>query len=104
MFAAGLQKAVEGRAVPSVVDAAAVPEQMHAQLTMFREIVGITSAAAQAFARGRFAHRIAWQFYPWSVRLCLRAVNCWSSHALWSWPWPCPWLSTSTASLFLRCR
>ena len=75
MFAAGLQKAVEGRAVPSVVDAAAVPEQMHAQLTMFREIVGITSAAAQAFARGRFAHRIAWQFYPWSVRLCLRAVE-----------------------------
>ncbi|MGB7547445.1 MAG: ComEC/Rec2 family competence protein, partial [Terracidiphilus sp.] len=72
MMATALRRAAGGSAASSAVSTTAVPDQMHAQLTMFRETLGITAAAIQAAAQGRFVEFIAGRFFPWTVRILLR--------------------------------
>jgi competence protein ComEC len=71
MFAATLKAAAGGRAAYSAVSTTAVPDQIHAQLTMFRETLGITVAVFLAAVRGRFPESIG-RFFLWTVRFLIR--------------------------------
>ena len=45
------------------------------RLAQFRVILRMIAAALQAAASGRFANRIAWRIFPWTVRFLLRCFE-----------------------------
>ena len=75
MIAGRLQRAMSERPASSAVNTTAVPDQMHSQLTMFRETLGVVAAATQAAVHGRFAESIGWRLFPWTVRILIRIIE-----------------------------
>jgi competence protein ComEC len=51
----------------------AIDATLPPKLAQFRVVLRMFAASLQAVAHGRFAGRIAWHFFPWTVRFLLRA-------------------------------
>jgi len=53
----------------------AVNDTMHAQLTLFHEMLSISTAGFKSFARGGLGAFVGLRLFPWSVRMVLRIVE-----------------------------